>query len=721
MTNVTARLSSAPADRDTVERELGAGGMVTVWHSCSNGWSDNYTGVSTMRRPTNVSAPLRIAFALVTVALLGGYVTYVSAQQPLTPIPHPLDPLIADEYAQAIQLLRAAGHVNDASRFPTIELHDPDKASVRAWRRGDAFGRAAFVIVKQGARTYEGVVDLSNASIVSWTEMPGVQPSVLTEEFIAVGEILAGHDAFVAALAARGYSMDGLLCAPWTLGNHDIPAHRGRRLLKSACFVIGDASPFNRPIEGLWAVVDMNTREVVEIFDEDVIPVSDAPAAIDAASVRSNRARLLPVVLHQPNGSNITVRGHVVEWDNWTLHYRMEKRSGLVVSTVSYRDGNNQRPILYQGALSELFVPYMDPNGNWFSRTFMDAGEYGFGASVTPLTLGYECPESGVLLNALIPDDMGSPVVMSNAVCIFERNLGDPAWRHFDNLLGTGFEGRHAVELVLRSVATIGNYDYFLDWVFTQDGRIRTRIGASGYDGLKGVVAQSMDDPTAAAETVYGTLVAPGLVATNHDHFFSMKLDVDIDGGGNSVSVDQLTPTDFEGPRSGWVVESRVPRSELKALLDYDPSRPAYWRIINPNASGPLGHTPGYVLRPGNSVAYSLLNTGDMAQQRAGFTRHQLWVTPRHADERYAAGMYVNQSEGGLGLPTWTAANRSIENTDIVLWYTAGFHHVPRTEDFPIMSSAWHEFELMPFNFFGRNPALDIPTEWRRVTDTGGR
>ena len=111
---------------------------------------------------------------------------------------------------------------------------------------------------------------------------------------------------------------------------------------------------------------------------------------------------------------------------------------------------------------------------------------------------------------------------------------------------------------------------------------------------------------------------------------------------------------------------------------------------VNPTATGPVGNMPGYVLRSGNSVAYSLLSDGDMAQARAGFAKHQLWVTPYAAHERYAAGMYVNQSEGGLGLPAWTAADRSIENTDIVLWYTAGFHHVPRAEDFPIMSSAWH-------------------------------
>ena len=658
--------------------------------------------------------------ALLAVAVLTGCEALANDQQGNAAIPHPLDPLTADEYVQTVELLRAAGHVDDASRFSSLDLHDPPKTGVLAWRPGDDVTRASFAVVKQGPRTFEALVDLSNASVDSWTEIEGVQSSLLLEEFVGVGEILAENEEFVAALAVRGYSMDGVMCAPMSVGNYDIPEHEGRRLLKTPCFVAGDVSPFNRPIEGLWAVVDLNTRAVLEIHDEAVIPVSDAPAALDEASISSDRAALKPVVLHQPNGSNFTIRGHVIEWDNWTVHYRIEKRSGLVVSTVTYRDGDEVRPVLYQGAVSELFVPYMDPDGNWFSRTFMDGGEYGFGANATPFAVGYDCPETGVTLDALVPDDLGAPLVAANAVCIFERNVGDPAWRHFDNSMGTGFEGRRAVELVLRMGATIGNYDYLFDWVFTQDGRIRGRIGATGYDGLKGVRSQSMDDPTAAAETTYGTLVAPGLVATNHDHFFSVRLDVDVDGSENSVSVDRLTSVDFEGPRSGWVVTPQLARSEQDALLDYNPARPAYWRIVNPNKAGAIGNQPGYVLRPGNSVAYSLLDDEDPAQLRAGFTKHQLWVTPQHPEERYAAGHYVNQSEGGLGLPAWTSANRSIENTDVVLWYTAGFHHVPRSEDFPVMPSVWHEFELVPFNFFDRNPALDIPTGWGGVAADGG-
>ena len=62
-----------------------------------------------------------------------------------------------------------------------------------------------------------------------------------------------------------------------------------------------------------------------------------------------------------------------------------------------------------------------------------------------------------------------------------------------------------------------------------------------------------------------------------------------------------------------------------------------------------------------------------------------------------------------MGLPDWTSEDRDIENTDIVLWYTFGMHHMVRAEDWPVMPVLWHGFEIRPFDFFDRNPALDLP------------
>ena len=95
--------------------------------------------------------------------------------------------------------------------------------------------------------------------------------------------------------------------------------------------------------------------------------------------------------------------------------------------------------------------------------------------------------------------------------------------------------------------------------------------------------------------------------------------------------------------------------------------------------------------------------------KRAGFTTKHLWVTRYDPRERYAAGDYPNQHLGGAGLPAYTAADRPLENTDLVVWYSFGAHHVPRPEDWPVMPVAYIGFMLKPVGFFDRNPALDVP------------
>jgi primary-amine oxidase len=166
---------------------------------------------------------------------------------------------------------------------------------------------------------------------------------------------------------------------------------------------------------------------------------------------------------------------------------------------------------------------------------------------------------------------------------------------------------------------------------------------------------------------------------------------------------------EIDSPRKSiWVVDSQTATTEQGAQLRINLERPAIWRVINPNVTGPLGYPVSYQLKP-RANAVSLLSPDDFPQQRAGFTDFHLWVTPYNPGERYAAGTYPNQSRGGDGLPAWTSANRPIQNTDVVLWYTLGFHHVVRAEDWPVLPTTWHEFELKPFDFFQRNPALDLP------------
>ena len=182
--------------------------------------------------------------------------------------------------------------------------------------------------------------------------------------------------------------------------------------------------------------------------------------------------------------------GNEISWGKWRFHARVDGRVGTVISVARWQDGNTLRSVLYQGYLSEMFVPYMDADYGWYSRTYFDTGEYGAGTMATPLKPGVDCPATSAFLPATIGDDKGEPITTPNALCIFERDSGDPIWRHAEPLNQT-YEGRPNVELVVRMAAAVGNYDYLFDWVFNDAAEIDVRVGATGIDASK---ASRQDD-----------------------------------------------------------------------------------------------------------------------------------------------------------------------------------------------------------------------------------
>lgn len=230
-------------------------------------------------------------------------------------------------------------------------------------------------------------------------------------------------------------------------------------------------------------------------------------------------------------------------------------------------------------------------------------------------------------------------------------------------------------------------------------------------DITKAVRAASMSDPTAAADTRYGTLIAPNLVGVFHDHFFSLRFDMDVDGRENLFVRDRIVRTrlpEGEPRRSLWTVHSEPVRTERAAQLDIDLEAPEQWRVQSSTAKNAMGNPTGYVVVP-SANAYSQLSADDYPQRRAGFARRHLWVTPYDPAELFAAGDYPNQSRGEGGLPTWTARNRSIDGTDLVLWYTLGFHHITAAEDWPVLPAVSQSVTLRPFNFFDRSQVINLP------------
>lgn len=626
---------------------------------------------------------------------------------------HPMDPLTMEELSAVTRTLAEENLVGAADLYSLITLEEPPKEDVLKWKPGDPVPRLAFAIVKKGPETFEAIVDTIRGKVLSWKQVEDVQTGLLpTVEWNLVQTIVRGNQEWQAAARKRGIeNFREVICVPNTVGYFGIAEEEGRRLVKAVCYSSsGSNNYWGRPIEGLIAVVDLNARELVRLIDTGLVPVPTAPVDFDEDSVGSLREAPNPISIAQSEGPSFKVAGHMVDWQKWQFHFRMDPRLGPVVSLVRYNDNGNLRSILYQGSLSEMFIPYMDPDVGWYFRTYMDAGEEGVGRMAVVLQPDLDCPANAVFFDAVFADDQGKAYTQANAACLFERYAGDIAWRHYDSVNGQN-EVRRRTDLVLRSISAIGNYDYIFDWIIRQDGTIKIALGATGIPLAKAVRGRTLAEDESGLDTAYGHQVAEHTVAINHDHFISYRLDLDVDGQQNSFIYEPLTPERLDGqsPRKSiWVLDSRTAATEEDAKLQINIQRPALWRVINPNVIGPMGYPVSYQLEP-QANAVSLLSPDDFPQQRAGFTDFHLWVTPYNPQERYAAGTYPNQSKGGDGLPAWTSANRSIQNTDLVLWYTLGFHHVVRAEDWPVLPTTWSEFEIRPFDFFQRNPALDIP------------
>ena len=91
----------------------------------------------------------------------------------------------------------------------------------------------------------------------------------------------------------------------------------------------------------------------------------------------------------------------------------------------------------------------------WLDRAF------GMGGSVREVILGYDCPADAILLDATIHEQGSS--TRRNAICVFERESGRPLSRH----TGREKDEMGAVkgyELVVRTISTVGNYDYLVSF-----------------------------------------------------------------------------------------------------------------------------------------------------------------------------------------------------------------------------------------------------------------
>ncbi|HKP69602.1 MAG TPA: hypothetical protein VJV05_09990, partial [Pyrinomonadaceae bacterium] len=369
---------------------------------------------------------------------------------------HPLDPLSGTEIDAAAKVLRDSKAFPATGMFSTIQLNEPPKDEVLRFASGGSFRREAFSIIldRERNKTLEAVVDLRTNKLVLWKEIPGVQPLVFSGEYAEVDRLVREDSRWQAAMRKRGITnLDDVAIDGWAVGQID-PKFTGRLLRGLSYFKGSSANYYGRPVEGVVAIVNMNTKKVVEVTDTGVVPISEKSQDFDEASVGELREKPKPMIITQPEGASYKLTGQEIAWQKWRFRYTMHPREGLVLHNVGYDDGGKVRPILYRASLAEMVVPYGDPDSNWGWRAAFDVGEYAVGRLASPLEPKLDAPENAQLIDAVFANDEGKPYTLERAVGLYERD-GGILWKHFDTVSGKN-ESRRARELVLCFVATIG-------------------------------------------------------------------------------------------------------------------------------------------------------------------------------------------------------------------------------------------------------------------------
>lgn len=360
---------------------------------------------------------------------------------------HPLDPLTIQEINKVRSILKSHELFESSSSlvFHSLVLEEPEKSLVLKWRKGSTNSmppRKAFVVARANGVSYVLTVDIATGEVTQHESSQSGYPMMTIEDMTSSTWAPLANMEFNRTIIARGVDLNDLACLPLSLGWYG-KNEENRRLIKVQCFSLeGTANFYMRPIEGLTVLMDIDTKEVVEIRDVGRdIPIPKASNTEYRYSTYLDTNRVIkgltnPISIEQPKGPSFRIEDeHMVKWANWEFHLKPDPRAGVIISQarVKDQDSGELRNVLYKGLTSELFVPYMDPTDAWYFKTYMDAGEYGFGLQAMPLDPLNDCPRNAYYMDGVFPAGDGSPYVRENMVCVYESYSGDIGWRHTES------------------------------------------------------------------------------------------------------------------------------------------------------------------------------------------------------------------------------------------------------------------------------------------------
>ena len=455
-------------------------------------------------------------------------------------------------------------------------------------------------------------------------------------------------------------------------------------------------NPFPQTRDNSWAVLDHKPEMGVRDLEDRL-----SPQSLEVGGKRYKLDR----------------EQNYVEFMGWSFYMSFTRVLGLQFYDIRFKGER----IIYELSLQEAAAQYAGNSPKAANTVYHDT-YFSIGTYSATLVEGFDCPYGATMLNTSFPTGSGTTEVHPAAICIFEADSGYPLARHRTGSTKNpnGFSHLGTVKgsaLHVRTVATVGNYDYLFDYAFHVDGSMEIEVRASGYLQSSPYYEDTNGE--------FGPRVYEATQGSFHDHVISFKADFDILTAANSLQRTDLTVVNQSQP---WFPElGTFPQMSLQAhnletetQFNWAPNGQSMFTVINPTSPNKWGTPRGYRLVPGKSPMHLSIADSPFTLHQSHLLKSDLSITKQHDHEPYA------NSWQNINLPNKPQQDfakffdgESIDGEDLVVWFNLGMHHYTRSEDVPVtlFSEAVSSIVFAPQNFFDRAPEGDLRNRRVIVSD----
>ncbi|KAK0654082.1 Membrane primary amine oxidase [Lasiodiplodia hormozganensis] len=407
----------------------------------------------------------------------------------------------------------------------------------------------------------------------------------------------------------------------------------------------------------------------------------------------------------------VDVEQQYVEWMDFSFFISFSRDGGLSLYDIRFKGER----IIYELGLQEALAHYASSDPYQSGTSYLDS-YYGFGPYAFELVNGYDCPSYSTYLNTSFYT-RESTHWHPNSICLFEFQRDYPIQRHSTaNYVSI----TKNIMFVVRTVCSVGNYDYQFTYEFYLDGSIQVLVRASGY----------IQSAFWAYNGDYGFKIHDALSGSMHDHVLNFKLDLDVKGTANSLMKTEFVPVAetypwSSGKRNTMKLEKSFITSEKESKIHWSPNGAAVYSVVNKDAKNAYGEYPGWKVIPttGSSIHLTNPNSSNLGPSVA-WASHPLYaVRQKDTEPRSASGLNMLDPYAPLvDFGRFFADGESLDQQDLVLYFNLGMHHVPDTQDLPntVSTLAQAGLTIAPQNYLPAGDASRASRQQVRINHGGG-